>query len=186
MKIRESDAQYRERLIDAIPAGAVYTAEDIGNSVGDYLDKIGAAFGCLRHGVAIDEARKLNGAQKNDKAHKAWLAGLKDGDEAAVIDDDGACHGVGIVYRYKSRDEISLGSFRFTAKIGRSSLGHYRATGFCWLVPVTDELRAAASKRKAVDETEDQLSKVRFTQWRQFTDDQLLAVSAILWPEQSK
>jgi hypothetical protein len=94
------------------------------------------------------------------------------------------CHEVGVVERYKWRDEITVGSFKFTAKIGRASREHYRATGFCWLVPVTEELRAAAAGRKAADKARDRLGRVdRFTGWGPFSDDQILAVAAILWPE---
>jgi len=38
----------RKGMTNAIPAGAVYTAEDIGNSSGPALDAIGARYNCPR------------------------------------------------------------------------------------------------------------------------------------------
>lgn len=46
----ESDTDYRERLAAAIPLGAVYTAEEIGNSIGSALDAIGTKYQCPRKG----------------------------------------------------------------------------------------------------------------------------------------
>ena len=44
----ESDAAYRERLIEALPEGWTYTAEDLGSATGADLDAIGERFGCPR------------------------------------------------------------------------------------------------------------------------------------------
>lgn len=188
-KILESDAQYRERLIDAIPAGAVYTAEDIGNSVGDYLDKIGAAFGCLRHGVAIDEARKLNGAPKNDKARKAWLAGLKDGDEVANITDDGRVLGFGPVHRSQNGPYFLFGAqvgcrSLFTVKSGKAQPAHWHAEG--WIVQKTPGLVEQHKLNVLARAACVELGRMSEYQWRQLPTDKILAVSAILWPEQAK
>lgn len=45
---REKDESYRNRLLKVIPEGAVYTAEDIGNQSGAFLDAIGDRYNCPR------------------------------------------------------------------------------------------------------------------------------------------
>jgi len=48
MLCSESDEDYRSRLLKAIPRGATYTAEDIGNDSGKDLDAIGERYSCPR------------------------------------------------------------------------------------------------------------------------------------------
>ena len=47
-QLPEKDESYRNRLLKVIPEGAVYTAEDIGNQSGDFLDAIGDRYNCPR------------------------------------------------------------------------------------------------------------------------------------------
>ena len=44
----ENDNDYRSRLVSAIPAGHVHTAEDIGNASGEALNAIGNSYKCYR------------------------------------------------------------------------------------------------------------------------------------------
>ena len=44
----ETDEQYRRRIIEKVPKGAVYTAEEVGTSCGYQLDQIGFVFGLQR------------------------------------------------------------------------------------------------------------------------------------------
>lgn len=118
---------------------------------------------------------------KNDKARKAWLASLKDGDEVVWQTQAGTVL-VGTVSTF--RDRFSVCDRAFTLKTGTAAAGwnrqsgHYLADG--WLVPVTDELRSQAAHACA----RDQLKRLNWTDWQhKFTSEQILAVAAILWPK---
>ncbi len=110
-------------------------------------------------------------APKNDKARKAWLAGLKDGDEVGiqyVVGGDPRIIRIDSVDRGKIR--IVHSSFRRTD--GGCDCGHY-------LVPISEELR-----------TKERLMKLRYKIGEAIglggyglTDKQILAIAAILWPE---
>jgi hypothetical protein len=45
----ESDDAYRERVLEAMPEGHWYTAEDLGNAYGEEIDAIGAKYGITRN-----------------------------------------------------------------------------------------------------------------------------------------
>lgn len=118
-------------------------------------------------------------APKNDKARKAWLAGLKDKSVVAVLDDRGSVTFVGQVTFYSYAQAWSINGRRYTVKTGK------RSGSAGWIVPATDAMKTALAVKQAADRARDKLSRIGW-QWTQFTDDQILAVSAILWPEQSK
>lgn len=44
----ESDDSYRERILEAMPHGHVYTAEDLGCASGESIDEIGSRYGVSR------------------------------------------------------------------------------------------------------------------------------------------
>ncbi len=44
----EDDDVYRDRIVEVIPEGAVYTAEDLGNASGKELDALGERFAVQR------------------------------------------------------------------------------------------------------------------------------------------
>jgi hypothetical protein len=125
---------------------------------------------------------------KNDKARKEWLAGLKDGDEVAMVDEDGEVRGIGPVQHRLYPPSFGVDSQRFTLRTGKRIAAGSTAGG--WIVPLTDDVRARHEQEKRVLRAIDRLQQIgRFwgsTGWRQFTDDQILAVSAILWPEQKQ
>ena len=121
---------------------------------------------------------------KNDKARKAWLAGLKDGDGIATMDDAGSVLGIGTVTRSLYTDEFRVESIGcFTSKLGKGGRGHRGAHGCLWLVPLTEDMRAAFEKRKAADRARSRIQSLnRFGGMPEFSDDQALAAAAILWP----
>lgn len=51
----ESDEAYRDRILDQIPEGAWYTAEDLSDASGDALDALGKHFGVKRAGSTTVE-----------------------------------------------------------------------------------------------------------------------------------
>jgi hypothetical protein len=125
-------------------------------------------------------------APKNDKARKAWLAGLKDGDEVAVIDSSGEALDICAVRRTNRDDLFTTQGGYFTLKTGRRCLGYPDAIGYSWLVPVTQELRDKSAKHKLAGAARMEIGRITGYEWRygkRFTDAQILAVSAILWPE---
>jgi hypothetical protein len=114
---------------------------------------------------------------KLDKARKAWLAGLKAGDEVTRIFESGA-PSIAMVDRADA-DVIRLegnGHWeapRYTRKSGTSTSKRG------WIVPVTAEYRQQALISKL-------RSKLQWSTrdlWRDAIDEQILAVAAILWPE---
>jgi hypothetical protein len=118
---------------------------------------------------------------KNDKARKAWLAGLNDGNEAAWLDGD--TYRIGIIKRDVEESEIRLvcGGLAvgwFTTATGKGV--HVERT-IGWLIPVTAEIKAKVAHRAKVHGLRRVLSGRCF--YVEFTDDQILAVTAILWPE---
>jgi len=50
--VLETDEALRQRLCDAIPQGATYTAEDIGTASGEQLDAIAAQYNIKREGLS--------------------------------------------------------------------------------------------------------------------------------------
>ncbi len=47
----ESDEAFKDRILEVMPAGHTYTAEDLGNAYGDAVDRIGAKYGLIRKGL---------------------------------------------------------------------------------------------------------------------------------------
>lgn len=48
---REPDDAYKERILEVMPEGHTYHAEDLGNASGDEVDALGAKYGVQRKGV---------------------------------------------------------------------------------------------------------------------------------------
>ena len=112
---------------------------------------------------------------KLDKARKEWLAGLKAGDSVAAVRADGLILGIGPVsISYRNNGWRLDGIGVFTPKTGKRSDS--------WIVPLTDELTAAYSRKKHVDTVTEKLSRIHWSAWSRFTEEQILAVDAILWP----
>lgn len=116
-------------------------------------------------------------APKNDKARKAWLAGLKGGDHAAALDSEGNVTAVGPVTWSAHSALWSLSGRRYTAKTGK------REGGTGWLVPVTDEMKKNFELERAASAARDKIRQLSYWDWNRFSSTQILAVSAILWPE---
>lgn len=118
---------------------------------------------------------------KNDKARKAWLASLKDGDEVVWQRQAGAVR-VGTISTIC--DRFSVCDRAFTLKAGtavagwNSRDGHYLADG--WLLPVTDELRSQAAREVAIKCALNQIRRLDWHDWAKLDGVKLLAIAAIL------
>lgn len=113
-------------------------------------------------------------APKNDKARKAWLAGLKNGDVVAAINEHGEVIEVAAIRWLKFAGMWDAGRHRYLEKSGK------RSGRDGWIVPVTDEQRAEFSKKKAADFARGKLGAAYHRAgFREFTDDQILAVSGL-------
>lgn len=119
---------------------------------------------------------------KNDRARKAWLASLKDGDYVAVV---------GPPFSYSAR--VQRSPLRcFVVKTGHWMLSQFTLTtgkGMHdrWLMPLTDELRVRIEHEALLA---DLRRRLRGFSWYAgpdgATDDKVLACAAILWPEEFK
>lgn len=126
-------------------------------------------------------------APKNDKARKEWLAGLKPGGEAMAVDEVGSVLFYGTVILSNRGQGWHLGGRYFTKATGKE-IG--RKSQLSWLASPTKEGRETHRKAVRVRECRGKLSAVGYYGWmgieKKFTDAQILAVSAILWPESGK
>jgi len=119
---------------------------------------------------------------KNDKARKEWLAGLKDGDIIASEDAHGVR--VGKVSRsgYKRGGECFwLNGARYTVATGRKITRPGYSSTLAWLIPATDEIKRThdiTQKRERI------IASCSHSGLRAFTDAQILAIAAILWPSE--
>lgn len=125
-------------------------------------------------------------APKNDKARKAWLAGLKDGEEVANVTDDGRVLGFGPVNRSLHDPCFLFGAQtgnrpRFSLATGKAKPYYWHAEG--WIVPKTPELVEQHKLNVLARAACVELGKMSEYQWRQLPTEKILAVSAILWPE---
>lgn len=116
-------------------------------------------------------------APKNDKARKAWLAGLKDGDEVAIVNERGDCH---LVKIHRRSFAFHCAGREFTLRGGKRIKRERYDNTPTYLMPITEEMR----RRKYVEGLRERLiAACRSSGMREFTDAKILAVSAILWPE---
>ncbi len=113
---------------------------------------------------------------KLDKARREWLAGLKDGDEVAILTERGYWRA--IVSRYYDEFSTGNGSGSYTLGSGQKFLrrGHsgYGSTP-AWLVPPTDEMRATWRM-------EELRTKVKLAVGS-LTNEQVVAIAAVLFPD---
>lgn len=118
---------------------------------------------------------------KNDRARKAWLAGLQDGETVAIADDKGVLLDVFGVTRRATADHFWVSCFgSFTLKTGRGTARR----GVLWIIPATEYMKAERAKRKAADQMRGRFQSVdRINGWRAFTDEQIASAAAILWPD---
>jgi len=117
---------------------------------------------------------------KNDKARKEWLAGLRVGDVVAVLDENGAVTAVDAVSWSRYSRSWGVGGGRYTEKTGK------RAGRAGWIIPATEEMKAATAKRKSASLARDRLRGTTYWDWNKIGDDQVLAAAAILWPESAE
>lgn len=124
---------------------------------------------------------------KNDAARKAWLRGLKDGDEVAWVSH---CQTRIIAVRRGRGGEFlyTLGTqfnnrmtHTFTAATGKGKQTGYADSADGWIVPVTPEHRRAVAAQAARERI---IRAMSSSGLREFTDEQLLQVAAILWPSE--
>jgi len=55
----ERDEDFKDRILEEMPEGHTFTAEDLGNAVGEQVDAIGADYGLSRLNTALDYAKKF-------------------------------------------------------------------------------------------------------------------------------
>lgn len=115
---------------------------------------------------------------KLGKERREWLAGLKVGDEVAWVSDHFPTQIVRIVQidgHFVVDDEPAKeGHCRatFTRLTGKERAGTFRPTSG-WIVPPTDALRREHSVEVFS----------RYARDTSLTDEKILAIAAILWPE---
>jgi hypothetical protein len=113
---------------------------------------------------------------KNDKARKAWLVSLNDGDEVAWIAGGSGSRRVTIM---RARDTFVGRDCHFTIATGKGKTGNWRSTEG-WIVPldtVRQEVRATEARER--------LERVKWQFWqKQATDEQVLACAAVMWPKE--
>ena len=126
-------------------------------------------------------------APKNDAARKAWLRELKDGDEVAWVSH---CQTrIITVYRgYKGAFLCTLGTkfnnrmtYTFTAATGKGKHTGYADSADGWIVPVTSEYRRTVAAQAARERI---IGAMSSSGLREFSEEQLLKVAAILWPSE--
>ncbi len=114
-------------------------------------------------------------APRNDATRKAWLRNLKEGDEVAWIDG----YRPKIISVKRDRDgNFKYQSYHFTQATGKGKANNYRDTKG-WIVPITDECRRIVAAYKAREDLVEAMSRSGL---KEFSDEQILAVAAILWP----
>lgn len=124
-------------------------------------------------------------APKNDAARKAWLRGLKDGDEVTWVSH---CQTRIIAIRRGREGEFlcTVGTqfnnrmtYIFTAATGKGKHTGYADSADGWIVPVTPEHRRTVAAQAARERIIGAMSRSGL---REFSEEQLLKVAAILWP----
>lgn len=125
-------------------------------------------------------------APKNDAARKAWLRGLEDGDEVAWVSH---CQ-TQIVPIRRGRDAFYWTSgtqynnrmtHSFTFATGKGVKTDYADSADGWIVPVTPEHRRTVAAQAARERIIGAMSRSGL---REFSEEQLLKVAAILWPSE--
>lgn len=119
---------------------------------------------------------------RNDAARKAWLQGLKDGDEVAWVGSGQTQiitvrRGHAAFYWTSGTQHNNRVTHSFTFATGKGVKTDYSDSADGWLWPVTDEHRQAVRAHEA-------RHALRTAHWSSadFTDDQILAAAAALWP----
>ena len=129
---------------------------------------------------------------KMDKERREWLAGLKVGDEVAWTTEVMPVRIVKIAGVSRSEppdfvvdNETEKNSHcrgKFTQKTGKGRVGTFRPTNG-WIVPVTEDHR----RSHRVEEARQRLGSISFNRFApKFCppDEKILAIAAILWPEE--
>ena len=113
---------------------------------------------------------------KNDKARKAWLASLKDGDEVAWVAEGSGPRRVTVK---RGRDTFTSQHCQFTLATGKGKTDNWRSTDG-WIVPLGPVLRETR-----VGEARERLERVKWQSWHgKVSDEQSLACATILWPDE--
>lgn len=124
---------------------------------------------------------------KMGKERREWLVGLKVGDEVAWVSDHFPTQIVRIVQvdgHFVVGDEPAKERHcraTFTRLTGKGRAGTFRPTSG-WIVPPTDALR----REHSVEVARQRLGAVLFSRYARdtsLTDEKILAIAAILWPE---
>ncbi len=120
---------------------------------------------------------------KNDKARKDWLASLREGDEVVIMrlswqrcDLRSAVVG----RRWNDRLIQTTAGAMFTRATWKASGEQV------WIVPMTDEHRAAINKQQLVSRARSAMSRVvwQHAGEHRASDDQAIACAKILFPDQ--
>ncbi len=124
---------------------------------------------------------------KNDAARKAWLHGLKDGDEVAWL----APRRVQLINVRRGREGEFLYTsgtqfnnrmtHTFTAATGKGKHTGYADSADGWIVPVTPEHRRTVTAHAARERI---IGAMSSSGLREFSDEQILQAAAILWPSE--
>ena len=119
------------------------------------------------------------------KERKAWLASLKDGDEVAVIDEDGRISNITTVRRHPYQEGFVSGrDFGGNADFGLSgkSYPYHNSRRRDWIVPITDEIKHSLAMRKLRQEfcSWCGYNSTNSTRQSTVTDNQLIAIARIL------
>lgn len=126
-------------------------------------------------------------APKNDAARKAWLRSLKDGDEVAWVTH----RSVQLITVRRGREGEFLHTsgtqfnnrmtHTFTVVTGKGKQTGYADSADGWIVPVTLDHRRAVAAQTARERI---IGAMSSSGLREFSDEQLLQVAAILWPSE--